>query len=309
MTSSFALRSGSQLQAHKSVFNGRPIAAAPTPFRPARLSVRVRAEDIEKKAEQAKDKVQEKAGEVANKASGKDNAPITGGPKDRGQDTLLFASDQSLSYLTGELPADYGFDPLGLLDPEGKSSGFISPAWLQYSEVIHARWAMLGAAGCIAPEILASAGVIPQAPSEVVWFKSGVIPPAGVYKNYWLDPYSLFFVEVILMQFAEIRRWQDFRKPGSQGEQYFLGLETVLKGSGDPSYPGGQFFNLFNLGRNDMKTLKTKELKNGRLAMLAVFGYGAQAVITGEGPFKNLTDHLSNPTSNNILTNFAHPAL
>ena len=40
------------------------------------------------------------------------------------------------------------------------------------------------------------------------------------------------------MQFAEIRRWQDFRKPGSQGEQYFLGLETVLKGSGDPSYPG-----------------------------------------------------------------------
>lgn len=58
--------------------------------------------------------------------------------------------------------------------------------------------------------------------------------------SYWLDPYSLFFIEVILMQFAEIRRWQDFRKPGSQGEQYFLGLETVLKGSGDPSYPGEQ---------------------------------------------------------------------
>ena len=56
--------------------------------------------------------------------------------------------------------------------------------------------------------------------------------------SYWLDPYSLFFIEVILMQFAEIRRWQDFRKPGSQGDQYFLGLETVLKGSGDPSYPG-----------------------------------------------------------------------
>ena len=119
---------------------------------------------------------------------------------------------------------------------------------------------------------------------------------------------------------------------------------------------GGQFFNLFNLGKNDLKTLKTKELKNGRLAMvshcrtfpcqnagstgvsrhqwlplllllllmsedafatsepesavqLAVFGYGAQAVITGEGPFKNLTDHLSNPTANNILTNFGHPAV
>ena len=32
---------------------------------------------------------------------------------------------------------------------------------------------------------------------------------------------------------------------------------------------GGQFFNLFNLGKNDMKTLKTKELKNGRLAMVS----------------------------------------
>ena len=40
-----------------------------------------------------------------------------------------------------------------------------------------------GCCCCIAPEILASAGVIPQDPSEVVWFKTGVIPPAGVYKK------------------------------------------------------------------------------------------------------------------------------
>lgn len=33
-------------------------------------------------------------------------------------------------------------------------------------------------------------------------------------------------------------RWQDYRHPGSQGEQYFLGLEQSLKGSGNPSYPG-----------------------------------------------------------------------
>jgi len=29
------------------------------------------------------------------------------------------------------------------------------------------------------------------------------------------------------------------RYPGSQGKQYFLGLEAVLGGSGDPAYPGG----------------------------------------------------------------------
>lgn len=58
---------------------------------------------------------------------------------DRKEDLLFFASDQSLSYLDGTLPADYGFDPLGLSDPEG-AGGFIDPDWLRYSEVIHARW-------------------------------------------------------------------------------------------------------------------------------------------------------------------------
>ena len=41
---------------------------------------------------------------------------------------------------------------------------------------------------------------------------------------------------------------------------------------------GGKFFNLFGLGKSEaeLKDLKTKELKNGRLAMLAVFGFGGQ---------------------------------
>ena len=71
-----------------------------------------------------------------------------------------------------------------------------------------------------------------------MWFKSGVIPPAGTYDGYWADPYTLFLVEIIAMQFAELRRLQDFRFPGSMGKQYFLGLERVMGGSGDPAYPG-----------------------------------------------------------------------
>lgn len=94
-------------------------------------------------------------------------------------------------------------------------------------------------AGIIAPSVLAYAGLIPQTPEQVTWFKTGVIPPAGTYEQgYWADPYTLFFLEVIAFQFAELRRWQDYRKPGSMGKQYFLGLESVLGGSGDPAYPG-----------------------------------------------------------------------
>lgn len=50
--------------------------------------------------------------------------------------------------------------------------------------------------------------------------------------------------------------------------------------------------------------MRTKEIQNGRLAMLSSFAYGAQAIITGKGPIDNLADHLSNPTGNNLLTNF-----
>merc|ERR1711937_745282 len=225
----------------------------------------------------------------------------------RSKTGLWFASERSLSYLDGSLPGDYGFDPLGVYDPQGK--GFaVSPSWLQYAEVIHARWAMLGAAGCLAPEILGKLGVIPAA-TGVVWFKAGVIPPAGSFDQYWSDPYTIFFIEVILMQFAEIKRWQDYRNPGSQGKQYFLGIERALGGSGDPAYPGGPIFNILGLGKSDaeMNDLKLKEIKNGRLAMLSMFGFGAQAVLTGKGPLENLIDHLSDPVNCNILTNFSHP--
>lgn len=51
---------------------------------------------------------------------------------DRSSESLFFPTGQSLTYLDGSLPADFGFDPLGLSDPEG-AGGLINPAWLSYA--------------------------------------------------------------------------------------------------------------------------------------------------------------------------------
>lgn len=77
-------------------------------------------------------------------------------------------------------------------------------------QVIHCRWAMLGAAGMIAPEALAAWGVTPSV-TGLPWFKTGVIPPAGSEFTYWADPYTLFFLEAIAMNFAELKRLQDYK--------------------------------------------------------------------------------------------------
>lgn len=51
---------------------------------------------------------------------------------------------------------------------------------------------------------------------------------------------------------------------------------------------------------------KEKEIKHGRLAMVAMLGLFAQAAATRDGPYKNLLDHLFDPLNENILTNLPY---
>ncbi|KAG6518811.1 hypothetical protein ZIOFF_022292 [Zingiber officinale] len=194
---------------------------------------------------------------------------------------LLDRSDVP-EYLTGEVPGDYGYDPFGL---SKKPENF---AKYQAYELIHARWAMLGAAGFIIPEAFNKYGA--NCGPEAVWFKTGALLLDGNTLNYFGKniPINLalaVIAEVVLVGGAEYYRITNG-----------LDLEDQL-------HPGGPFDPLGLANDPDQAAiLKVKEIKNGRLAMFAMLGFFVQAYVTGEGPVENLAKHLSDPFGNNLLT-------
>ena len=72
--------------------------------------------------------------------------------------------------------------------------------------------------------------------------------------------------------------------------------------TGNPAYPGGKWFNPLNLGKDGMASMQKKEVKNGRLAMVAFLGMVSQWAVTGMGPIEGFKAHLADPTAVNIYT-------
>lgn len=202
---------------------------------------------------------------------------------------LWFPGSTPPAWLDGSLPGDFGFDPLGLgSDPELLK-------WFVQSEIVHCRWAMLGAAGIFIPEALTKLGIL-NTPS---WFKAGEV-------EYFADPTTLFVVEIALFAWAEGRRWADIIKPGSVNTDPIF-PNNKLTGT-DVGYPGGLWFDPLGWGSGSpekVRELRTKEIKNGRLAMLAVLGASFQAIYTGTGPIDNLIAHLSDPGHATIFSAFS----
>merc|ERR1712139_444721 len=220
-------------------------------------------------------------------------------------DALWLPNTTRPAWLDGSLPGDRGFDPLGLAKPveylqfdldqldqnqaQHKAGGVVgsfkpkidevtTQSLQPYCEVfglerfrecelIHGRWAMLAALGII----------VAESTTGISWVDAGKVELDGArYLNFDL-PFSisqLCWFEAIAVGGAELYR---------NGE---LDSEKLI-------YPGGIFdpLGLATSGKADndqINQLREAEIKHGRLAMVAFFGLGVQALAVGEGAMGSL---------------------
>ncbi|KAF6266363.1 chlorophyll a/b-binding protein [Scenedesmus sp. NREL 46B-D3] len=198
-------------------------------------------------------------------------------------------------HLPGAVAGDYGFDPLRLSEQPQQFDQYFE------AELLHARWAMLAAVGCLIPEILSMQGV---ELGEPVWWKVGAAKLQGG----------------LTLNYAGI---EGFRIAGKQGIGIIAACQAVLMGGpeyarqvgikslepvgvflpGDQNYPGGAPFDplQYSSKPDEFVDQAVKEIKNGRLAMLAMLGYFVQAAVTRQGPVQNLVDFLADPVHNNVF--------
>lgn len=190
------------------------------------------------------------------------------------------------AYLDGSMPGDFGFDPLGFgANPEHLAK-------FREAELMHARWCMLAVTGQLGVEVLGLGNWI-EAPLAMAngqdsMYLGNNLGPA-------LVPTTLA-AELLLVGILE-------------------GFRAGEKDQEKRMYPGGGLDPFGFSKGGDLDALKLKEIKNGRLAICAVFGNFMQGSVTHEGPVANWAAHIADPFNVNIATSnpvsipYLHPEL
>ena len=222
--------------------------------------------------------------------------------KPSGDRLVWFPNAEPPEWLDGSMIGDRGFDPFGFAKPAeylqfeldsldqnlaknvaGDVIGTrvevadVKPTPFQpYSEVfgiqrfrecelIHGRWAMLGALGALVVEAL----------TGVAWQDAGKVELVEGSSYLGLPlPFSLttlIWIEVIVIGYIEFQRNAE------------LDPEKRL-------YPGGRFFDPLGLANDpeEKARLQLAEIKHSRLAMVVFLIFAIQAAVTGKGPISFL---------------------
>ncbi|ESW23744.1 hypothetical protein PHAVU_004G071500 [Phaseolus vulgaris] len=177
-------------------------------------------------------------------------------------------------YLDGSAPGDFGFDPLGLGEVPENLERF------KESELIHCRWAMLAVPGILVPEALGLGNWVKAqewaaVPGGQATYLGNPVP--------WGTLPTILVIEFLAISFVEHQR-------------------SMEKDPEKKKYPGGAFDPLgYSKDPKSFHEYKVKEIKNGRLALLAFVGICVQqSAYPGTGPLENLATHLADPWHNNI---------
>lgn len=151
-------------------------------------------------------------------------------------------------------------------DPLGLGTDAERLAWFVEAERYNGRWAMAATVGILGQELL-----VP----DVKWWMAGA-------QEYPLPVLPTIAVEFVVMGALEVTRYQGWKKTGECGIWNTFPFDPVNMTS---------------------QAMRTREVKNGRLAMISLVGYAVQALVTREGPLEGLNNHIASPFTHNITAN------
>ncbi|KAF6263403.1 chlorophyll a/b-binding protein domain-containing protein [Scenedesmus sp. NREL 46B-D3] len=201
------------------------------------------------------------------------------------------------------VPGDSGWDLLKLRKSDVKTFNRFREV-----EVIHARWAMLGVISILLGDAVDGSPFPPQPLSVASAAPWGLVLllSLGLIESYRL---AALWDEDDFEKRTYPGRWFDFlgftrpsQQPAAeQQEPPGLGLWASWVGGLPGWLAGGWWYSRREMTEVELLDMKSRELRNGRLAMVSFIGCCLASALTGKGPITLLCEHLGDPVHHTIV--------